>query len=287
MPGASLGGQGWLRDLPDVRDFDPSTPAVRDVLSRLKRRRGRNAPRPAAVDHGEFLAETQVFDPPESAARTTGVDSAAALVRYFERRATGRIVDLAPRFLYYTARRLDELAGDTGISLRTVWKALVRFGCPPLRFGPSPTAPLDAEPGALAFAYQREFAGLQYVRLDPPGVAGSALLERIKAFVAAGFACVCGCMLAPPAGDDVDIPYPTKLAGATLGTTLVVVGYDDQQRIRSSHGALVVRTTFGGAGRGRLARLPYRYVETGLACDVWTLLKPEWLAGGEFEQPAA
>ena len=32
--------------------------------------------------------------------------------------------------------------------------------------------------------------------------------------------------------------------------------------------------------------LPYKFVEQRLAVDFWTLLRPSWLASGEFERPA-
>ena len=31
--------------------------------------------------------------------------------------------------------------------------------------------------------------------------------------------------------------------------------------------------------------LPYAYVIAGMATDFWTLVRPEWLASGEFERP--
>jgi C1A family cysteine protease len=31
--------------------------------------------------------------------------------------------------------------------------------------------------------------------------------------------------------------------------------------------------------------LPYRYVTDRLAADFWALLRPDWLAGGDFTAP--
>ena len=44
------------------------------------------------------------------------------------------------------------------------------------------------------------------------------------------------------------------------------------------------RIGFVGFGEAGYGRLPYRYVEEHLACDFWTIWKPEWAASGEFEQ---
>lgn len=285
MHGVPASGQGWLRDIPDFRDFDPSTPTVREAMARLKRRRSRQSAPPPTIDLSEFLPEPL----PSSSQRQTTARGIAALVQTFERRATGRVLDLSPEFLDYAAQRLEERPADGGVSLRAMLKALARFGCPPRRFGPNvDTADGVGEPSTLAFGYQRDFAGLQYFRLDPPGVSGAEVLKRVKGFLAAGFPLVCGSALPGAPATDGDLAYPTKHDAIGLATSLVVVGYDDRRRIRSSHGALTVQTSlgpnFGEAGR---ARLPYRFIESGLACDFWTLLKPDWIATGEFEQPVA
>jgi C1A family cysteine protease len=110
----------------------------------------------------------------------------------------------------------------------------------------------------------------------------------VKGCVAAGFAVVCGAALAGGIDSTTgEIPYPTKLDAPAGAAPLVIVGYDDAHRIRSTKGALVVRSTFGPAwGDAGVGLLPYRYVEEHLACDFWTIWKPEWLASGELEQVA-
>ena len=55
-------------------------------------------------------------------------------------------------------------------------------------------------------------------------------------------------------------------------------------------GALCVAAGAGQAQSGRIAFCfnawePYAYVEERLAQDFWTLLRPDWLDSGEFEQP--
>jgi hypothetical protein len=292
MPGVPPSGQGWLRDQPDFRDFSPETPAVREALAKLKRRRtGRGAKPPAAIDLTEFLIPSA-----PAADRQTTVDGALAMIQYFERRATGRLLECSGRFLDYNARRLTETPPGGGLSLRTALRALARFGCPPRQYEPSGTG-AEYEPTPFEYGFAREFAGLQYVRLDGAGQSGagqsgtgrsgSEILRTIKAFVAAGFACACGASVGAAPSAEGDMPFPTKSDAIVGGTAVVVVGYDDDARIRSSHGALLVRTSLGSTpGRGGVGRLPYRFVEEGLACDFWTLLKPDWLASGEFEQPA-
>jgi hypothetical protein len=283
MPGVPPSGQGWLRDQPDFRDYTPATPAVREALAKLKRRRtGRGAKVPGSIDLTEYL----VASPPAAPQQTT-VDATLSLIQYFERRATGRVLEGSPQFLDYNARRLAAAPAGGGVSLRTALRAVARFGCPPRQYEQDDSPQRVYEPTPFDYGFGREFAGLAYVRLDAPGRSGADVLRTIKAFVAAGFACACGVSLGSTPPLDGDFAFPTKADAIVGGTGLVVMGYDDDHRIRSSHGALLVRTSFGSAtGRNGVGRLPYRFVEEGLACDFWTLLKPDWLATAELEQPA-
>jgi hypothetical protein len=283
MPGVPPSGHGWLRDQPDFRDFTPDTPGVQQALSKLKRRRtGRGAKAPGSIDLTEYLVPSAPAAPQQ-----TTVDAALSLIQYFQRRATGRVLEGSPHFVDYNARRLAG-APAGGVSLRTALRAMARFGCPPRQYERDDAPGRAYEPTPFDYGFGREFAELEYVRLDAVGRSGANVLRTIKAFVAAGFACACGASLGSAPTLDGDFPFPTKADAITGGTALVVVGYDDDCRIRSSHGALVVRTSFGSDfGRGGFGRLPYRFVEEGLACDFWTLLKPDWLAAAELEQPAA
>jgi hypothetical protein len=282
MPGPLLFGHGWSPDLPDVRDFTPASPEVKAEIGRLKRRRSARSPKPAAVDLREFCPAPSDAGPQHSAA----VQAVLGMVACDERRATGRLLDLSPQFVSYTARRLDGRTGDDGVGLRTALKALVRFGCPPARFWPREEASPTLEPDAFAYGFQREFAPLMYLRLDGGDASGRDVLQRIKAFLASGWACVCGTSLPRQAFDDGDLAFPTHFDEPAGGTAFTIVGYDDAYRIRSSKGALHVRGAWGTRlGAKEFARLPYRYLEERVARDVWTVMKPEWAASGEFEQP--
>ncbi|MCE9604837.1 MAG: hypothetical protein K8U03_08045 [Planctomycetia bacterium] len=269
----------WSRDLPDFRDFGPAS--ISDALSTLKRRATRAA-KPEAMDLREYLAPVTDARP----AHASSAEAVLAMVQYFERRATGRSFVGSTTFLHHTARRLEAVAGERGIGLRAALKALVRFGCPPERYWPFEPARGDAEPDAFTFGFQREFADLRYLRLDTPGLAGAEVLRQVKSFVAAGFACVGGMSFPGSTTSSGDIPYPTQHDSVAGSTAFTVVGYDDAYRIRSQKGALRIRATFGsGWGEAGYGYLPYRFVEQFGACDFWTLVKPEWTASREFEQP--
>ncbi len=135
-------GPGWRADLPDVRDVTPATPEIKQALQKLRRRRSARAALPAAMDLREYCL------PPtdQGALQSSSAHAVLGMLGYFERRALGRTFSGSARFLYRTARRLDGIVGDNGVSLRTTLKAVSRFGCPPQRFWPEDAAHYDDEP---------------------------------------------------------------------------------------------------------------------------------------------
>jgi C1A family cysteine protease len=124
------------------------------------------------------------------------------------------------------------------------------------------------------------------VRLDPPDSTGVQALRGVKSFLAAGFPSVFGFCVPNSISPEADIPFPTHFDAIMGGHAVVAVGYDDERRIRSTKGALLIRNSWSAAwGNAGYGWLPFRYVEDRLAGDFWTLLAPEWLDSGEFEQP--
>ena len=128
--------------------------------------------------------------------------------------------------------------GPGGCSLRATFKALKRFGLPPAEHWPPDPARRDAEPPGFLFAYAREFQDLAYVRLDPGGVPGRAVLAAVKAYLGAGLPVAFGFTVFDPAGDGPDLPCPTCYDAPAVGQAGVAVGYDDGRRVRSERGAL-------------------------------------------------
>ena len=57
---------------------------------------------------------------------------------------------------------------------------------------------------------------------------------------------------------------------------MVAVGYDDKETV----GALFIRNSWGEEGYGWL---PYEYILRGLAEDLWSVLKKEWIDTSQFQ----
>jgi C1A family cysteine protease len=273
--------RGWLRDQADPRDLLSTSAEVRALWSGLKRRSGARGKLPASVDWREYFGPVAA----QQGLADGTAHACAALAQYFIRRSTGELWEGSTRFLYYATRRLEQTPGDGGATLRGTLKAMLRCGLPPERLWPADAEQFDACPDGLLYRFTGELAGVRYVRLAGADVPGAAVLERLRGFLAAGFACVLGCAL-PAEVRGGEIAFPTRGGRIAGGQALVAAGYDDARRIRSTKGALLVRNAWGPHwGEAGFGWLPYRFVEEGLAGDFWTLVHPDWLASGEFTQP--
>ena len=207
------------------------------------------------------------------------------MLRYFERRASGQILDPSQRFLHQATGRVMGTCDSCGCELRSALKTLARFGAPPRRLWPD-EVPLDSQPDAFVYAAATRFAPLYYTRLDDRCAPPEAALKSLRSFVAAGFAVVFGVPLFGAPTSDAEIALPTVFDFVRGGAAAVALGYDDARRLPAGKGALLVRMPWGHAwGERGVGWLPYGYVRERLAIDFWTLVKPEWLASGEFLRP--
>lgn len=273
-------GSSWQPGLPDYRDYGPDHAVVSSLLTRLKRLPKRAARR-RAVDLRHY------FPPPvdQQNLRSASAHAAVALIEYFQRRARGDTTAGSVHFVYKMARKLLYREGNVGCDLRTVFKAIVRFGIPPAYLCPDNPSCFDDEPEPFLYSYADRYRKLVYLRLDLSNTRGSETLQRMKSFLNGGFPFVLGFSLPESMTSEPDIPWQPMHDAVRGGHALVAVGYDDQ-RIRSTKGALLVRNSWGPTwGNNGYGWLPYRYVERQIVCDCWTVLQDAWMDREEFRRP--
>ncbi len=171
---------GWMRDLPDVRDYTASHAEVAPLLAAAPAGRlvaaGADPALPARVDLRQWCS-------PIEDQRTIGSCTAQAgvgIVEYYQRRAFGKHLDGSRLFVYKATRNLLGLSGDTGAWLRSAMGALTLFGVPPERFWPYYFAKYDMEPPAFVYALGQTFQAEKFYRLDPGGTPPADLLVAIK-----------------------------------------------------------------------------------------------------------
>jgi C1A family cysteine protease len=258
-------------------------PQVAEMLSKLPSadfaNGGLESP---SVDLREFFGDVD----DQQNINCSPANACAGLIEYFELRSHGRIASPSRLYLYKSARKLARVSGDPGIDLRTVLKAMLRFGSPPDYLWPFDPSTYDQEPDPYLHSFAAECKSIVYVRLDSPNTQGTATLKRVKAFLIAGFPIVFGFSLPSALSKAADIPYRPAHDAVCGGQSVVAVGFDDT-RMRTTKGALLIRNSWGPEwGDNGYGWLPYGYVERQSAVDFWTVMRRDWLDSGEFSQPA-
>jgi len=271
---------GWQRDLPDFRDYSPDSAQIKLALKGSTLLKASPPKAPAKVDLSKWCSPIEDQENIGSCTAHAGV----GLLEYFENRAFGNYVDASRLFLYKTTRNLLGWKGDTGAWLRTTMKAMVLFGSPPERYLPYDTKKYDDEPTAFCYSFAQSYKAIQYYRLDGQGVSGAALLDRIKRYLAAGHPSMFGFTVYNFGNSKGEFAYPSANDSVQGGHAVVAIGYDDKRKIGGETGALMIRNSWGtGWGEGGYGWLPYKYVETGLADDFWSLIKADYVPTGKFE----
>ena len=278
MDAKVLGGMGWTRDLPDVRDYHVDTPEVEAVLAGSRPLKKARKALPASVDLRSAC-------PPVEDQGTLGSCTANAgvgLLEYFERSAHGKYLDGSRLFLYKATRNLLGWTGDQGAYLRSTMKAMALFGVPPEEVRPYDVARFDEEPPAFCYAFAQSYKAIRYYRLDPAGTPGEAVLTGVKRNLAAGLPSMFGFTVyssMPGIGEGSgDVPFPAPGDAVKGGHAVVAVGYDDARRIGEEEGALLIRNSWGvGWGEKGYGWLPYRYVLEQVAVDFWSLVQADFV----------
>jgi C1A family cysteine protease len=271
-------GLGWHRDLPDMRDHTASTDVVSRILAKSTSMKKAHKNPPHAVDLRAHCSPIE----DQGALGSCSANAAVGMLESFERRAFGKHLDASRLFLYKVTRQLMGLTGDDGAYLRETMKAMVLFGVPPEIHWPYDQQRYNDEPSAFCYSYAQNYKAIEYYRLDPPGTPKTALLDRVRNSLAAGLPSMFGFTVyssMPPLGDGAGlIPFPALGDSVAGGHAVLAVGYDDQKKIGSKKGALLIRNSWGESwGQLGYGWLPYAYIEAGLADDFWTMVKSDFV----------
>ena len=271
-------GMGWLRDIPDHRDFHVNSSEVQEITQQSKKVQQIEAALPVSVDLRPWCSPIEDQGDLGSCTANAGV----GILEYFQRRAYGKHLDASRLFLYKVTRNLLGIRGDQGAELRDTMKAMVLFGVPPETYWPYEIEIFDEEPQAFCYAFAQSYKTTRYYRLDPAGQETPKTLEAVKKSLAAGLPPMFGFTVysSIPAGGDGqgEIPFPRSGDSVEGGHAIMAVGYHDDKKVGKDTGALLIRNSWGtGWGDQGYGWLPYAYVLKGLAVDFWTLVDSEFV----------
>ncbi len=280
-------GFGYLPELTDIRDF-----TIKDVKAELPQtlKFGNEAVKlPSEVNNSRYCSPMHN----QGAQGSCTAQSAVSLFEYMERKANNVHIDGSRAFVYFNTR---QYAGfntnqDTGSYIRSTIKAIVMDGIAEEKLFPYNANDWKTKPSESVYRNALNFKASKYVRLDD-GSAG--LIDRMKSFVNNGYAINFG-FAVYECIDDVTskvpvLPFPARTEKQKGGHAVIIVGYDDQapsynyRDKNTTTGAFLCQNSWSSAwGNKGFFYMPYKYFETQLALDVWTVTGINWVNTRAFD----
>lgn len=248
---SSHGAYGWLRDLPDARDFLYAAPLIRfpqglppsvDLRSEC----------PPVYDQGQLGS-------------CTGNGIAAAI--QFDQRKQGSPTFTPSRlFIYYNERVIEHTVNeDAGAQVRDGIKSVATLGAPPETLWPYDIEEFKVRPPAAAYAAAKQDLVTSYARIVQN-------LTQLQGCLAAGYPFVYGFTVYDSfESDEVAtsgiMPMPGTGESIVGGHCVLAVGYDNSDR------TFIVRNSWGADwGMKGYFKMPYEYIlDPHLASDFWTV----------------
>ena len=245
------GAYGWLRDLPDTRDFTYAAP-----LSRF--RQGL----PAAIDLRAGCPA--VYDQGQLGSCTA--NAIAGAIEFDQRKLGNKVFTPSRLFIYYNERVIEgTVSQDSGAQVRDGVKSVVTLGAPPEADWPYDIARFAKAPPARAFADAKLDLVSTYARV-------AQSLGQMQGCLAEGFPFVFGFTVyesfeSAAVAKTGTVPMPKSGERVVGGHCVVAVGYSDARR------TFVIRNSWGTAwGQQGYCTMPYEYLlNPGLVSDLWTI----------------
>jgi C1A family cysteine protease len=245
------GGYGWVRDLPDARDFLYAAPLIRFPHGL-----------PASID---LRSECPPIYDQGQLGSCTGNGIAGAIE--FDQRKQG-IKEFVPSrlFIYYNERVIEgTVSQDSGAQIRDGIKSVATLGAPPETDWPYDIKRFADKPPAKAYADAKKDLVSAYSRV-------AQTVGQMQGCLAEGFPFVFGFTVydsfeSEHVADTGIVPMPAPGETVLGGHCVVAVGYNNAKR------TFIIRNSWGtGWGMKGYCTMPYEYLlSSNLASDFWTI----------------
>lgn len=238
---------GWIRDLPDYRDYKYSL--IQPKISLPKKIDLRNTC--SKVENQENIGSC------------VG-NAIVGGLEYLEYKNHTNFYDISRLFIYYNARLIEGNAQeDTGTTIRSGIKSLVRWGYCSEEVCQYITKNFNKKPSRIAYKEAKRHIITSYHKI-------LNLNEMLKC-LAEGYPVIFGIMVYDGLMTEevsksgiINMPKPDESPAG--GHAILAVGYDKEKQI------IIFRNSWGMWGDNGYGTLPFLYIEQ-LADDMWTIRK--------------
>jgi C1A family cysteine protease len=242
---------GWVRDLPDHRDFLYAAPIA--ILQKLPAKVDLRPQCPPVYDQGELGS-------------CTGNGIAGAF-HFDEMKQKQAHVFMPSRlFIYYNERAIEGTTGtDSGAQIRDGIKSVAAQGVCDEKLWPYDIAKFADKPPESCYKDAKKHKVSSYQRL-------AQNLMQMKGCLASGYPFVFGFTVyesfeSQAVAKSGQVPMPAPAESVLGGHCVMAVGYDDAQS------RFIIRNSWGETwGMEGYCTMPYAYLsQSDLSSDFWTI----------------
>ena len=245
------GAYGWVRDLPDARDFAYAAPLARFPKGL-----------PASVDLRSKCPP--IYNQGQLGSCTA--NGIAAAIEFDQMREHKHAYAPSRLFIYYNERAIEgTINQDSGAQIRDGIRSVATLGAPPETLWPYDIAKFTKRPSASAYKAAKKDLVSVYSRVAQD-------LTQMQGCLAEGFPFVFGVTVydsfeSSAVARSGIVPMPTTAETVVGGHCIVAVGYDNADRM------FTIRNSWGnGWGLKGYCKMPFEYFLTPhLASDFWTV----------------
>jgi C1A family cysteine protease len=245
------GGYGWIRDLPDARDYLYAAPLLRFPQG-LPQSIDLRSECPPVYDQGQLGSCT--------------ANGIAGAIEFDQQKQGNPEFTPSRLFIYYNEREMEgTVPQDSGAQVRDGIKSVATIGAPPETDWPYVPAEFAVKPPAAAYADAKQDLVSAYLRVTQN-------LAQMQGCLAEGYPFVLGFTVyesfeSQAVADTGMVPMPASSEKSIGGHCVVAVGYDATKRL------FYIRNSWGtGWGLNGYCMMPFEYLLSAqLASDFWTI----------------